>query len=225
MRLSSAVAVWVCCAAFIPALAAPVASDFEVDAEGWQVVDLIGVGSYGPGSELGTYPVTWHAAGGNPGAYIDAPDPTTNTYFFQAPAKFLGNQSAALGGTLDFSVETTHNNYSDDRVVVLIGNGGQTIVSQIAQPDVLNTWLSYSVPLTGAGFRYGSPFGSVVSDSDFANILGNLENLRIPAEFGTPVVETTGLDSVNLTPEPAALALLTLGLTLRRRRARGCRPF
>lgn len=217
MRLSSAVAVWVCGAAFTPALAAPVNSDFEADAEGWQAVDLLGVGSYGPGSELGTYPVTWHAAGGNPGGYIDAPDPSTNTFFFQAPAKFLGDQSGAIGGALDFCVQTTHNNYSDDRVVVLIGNGGQTIVTQIAQPDVVDTWLSYSVPLLAVGFRYDSLFGSLVSDSDFASILGNLENLRIPAEFGTPVVETTGLDSVNLTPEPAALALLTLGLTLRRR--------
>lgn len=217
MRLSSAVAVWVCCAAFIPALAAPVTSDFEVDAEGWQVVDLIGVGSYGPGSELGTYPVTWHAAAGDPGAFIDAPDPTLNTYFFEAPAKFLGDQASAIGGALDFSLQTTHNNYSDDRVVVLIGNGGQTIVSQIAQPDVLNTWLSYSVALNGAAFRYGNLSGGVVTDSDFANVLTNLENLRIPAEYGTPVVETTGLDSVILTPEPAALALLAFGLAPRRR--------
>lgn len=218
MRFSRNVIVFALGLMVAPALAAPVSSDFAADADGWQMVDLAGTGNYGPGALIATYPVTWSATGGDPDGYISAPDPSDNSYFFQAPAKFLGDQSNSAGGALNFSLSSTNNNWSGDRVVVLVGNGGQTIVSEIAQPPVVDAWLQYSVPLNAANFRYSNQLGGVVSDGDFAAILGNLEILRLPAEFGTPVVETTSLDSVSLTPEPAALALLALGGVIVRRR-------
>lgn len=194
-----------------------VMSTFDSDAEGWQAADLVGAGDYN--TVLSTFPVTWHGTGGADGGYISAADPTTNTYFFQAPAAYLGDKSTYVGGTLSFAIHTTDINYFGDRVVVLHGNNGTTLVSEVAQPNQVNVWLNYGVNLTGSQFRYTNQGGSVVSDADFLAVLGDLKALYIPAEFATPVIETTGLDSVVLTPEPgsALLAAMT-GLEVMRRR-------
>lgn len=72
----------------------------------------------------------------------------------------------------------------------------------------------------------GTLAGAVATDAELLSSLSALDGLFLSAEFITPVVETTGLDSVSLVaapvPIPAAGWLLgsaLLGLAARRRKA------
>jgi hypothetical protein len=200
-----------------PVLAAPVSSTFDAFSEGWIVTDFAGLGDYA--SVLGSYAVSWNGAGGNPGGHVAASDPSTGSYFFTAPAQYLGDQSTATGAALAFDLRTTHDTYGSDNVVVLIGNGGQIAVTPIPQPAV-GVWQTFSVSLSAAGFRQNNLSGPVISPAAFAAILADLEGLHIPAEFANGLIETTQLDNVQLLPEPGALAALALLAPLAVRRGR-----
>jgi hypothetical protein len=101
-------------------------STFDTDSEGWSVADWGCTGT----CIVATYPVTYNASGGDPGGYVSSTDPSPNDFRFAAPAKFLGDQTAAYGGSL-------HLDLFDQ-----------------SQPTVP----SYLVTLTGAGLRLYSPY-------------------------------------------------------------------
>jgi len=204
--------------AAVPANAA-ISSTFDSDSDGWLAADLPGNGDYA--APIATFEPTWNAAGGSPGGFISAADPSTNAYFFQAPAAYLGNRSEYVGGALTFEITTSHNNWEGDRIVVLVGDNGKVVVAPIAQPPVANTWLAYSVPLTASSFLKNNLQGTGVNAAELAAVMGDLEAIYVPAEFATPAIETTGLDSVSLVPEPASLLLLVCAAAaISRRRAR-----
>lgn len=202
----------ICLAVIVAALGAPasaaIESTFDTDADGWIVMDCA---NGGPWSPIGPYLVNWISAGGDPGGHIDRQDPSTNTYFFQAPAKFLGDRSAYIGQALEFSIRTDIYDYFGADVVVLVG-AGMTIVADHGGIDSINTWLDKSIPLVQGNFQYNSLSGAVVSEADFQAVMADLDALRISAEYGDQAgEENTDLDSVRLIPEPATLSLLSLG--------------
>jgi alkaline phosphatase D len=72
---------------------AAITSTFDIDSDGWSAI----------GDSAA--PVQWVAAGGNPGGHIEILDAVLGgVTYFQAPAKFLGNKSAALGTALTFDL-------------------------------------------------------------------------------------------------------------------------
>lgn len=181
--------------------------NFSAGAEGWIIHDLAGVGDYV--TSFGTYAVDWNAAGGTPGGYISRVDPTSNTYFFEAPTAALGNYSAYAGGQLTFSLRSTLNSWTLDNVVVLRGGASNQIIVAAISPLPVPDWTTYTIGLTGDQFRYNNLSGAAVSSSDFAAILGNLTAFRISAEYGAVVEEVSGLDSVTFAiPEPSTYAAL-----------------
>lgn len=214
--------------ALLLAASAPFAAaqtwNFDTDAQGWIVHDLAGVGDYV--TSFGTYAVDWNAAGGNPGGYISRIDPTSNTYFFEAPTAALGDYSAFVGGQLSFSLQSTMNTWTTDNVVVFRGGAGNLTLVAAINPIPAPTWGTYTLGLTADQFRYNNLGGGVVSTTDFAAVLGNLQAFRISAEYGNVVAEISGLDSVSFAaiPEPATTTL-ALGAAVgafalwRRRRA------
>jgi hypothetical protein len=194
-----------------------VGSTFDAGADGWQVMDC---GNTPPWSAIGTFAVNWQASGGDPGAFIYRVDPTSNTYFFDAPSKFLGNKSAYVGEMLTFSLLTTIDDYNKADVVVLRGAGLAIVAPHGGIPST-GAWHPFSIPLVHTTFRYNSPEGATVTEADFAAVLADLDSLRISAEYGDQAgEETTSLDSVCLTPDPATVSLLLaggVGLLARRR--------
>jgi hypothetical protein len=179
----------------VPAGAERVVSDFETGSDGWQVKD-INCGNLNVVS--GTYPVTFTATGGCAGGFIERADPSGNCFFFDAPAKFLADKSAYIGGRLTFCLRTTMNNWIDGNVVVLVG-AGRVVAAEI-KPFPTAVWQQVTIPLTACYFRLGNKGGSPVSAQDFAAVLSDLQSLRISGEYGSVVAETTGLDSVMLIP-------------------------
>ena len=75
-------------------------STFDTNADGWRTT-ADATGNPTPG---------YSAIGGNPGGHIFGVDGFTGiSFYFEAPAKFLGNQSATYGGSLAFDFRRSAN--------------------------------------------------------------------------------------------------------------------
>ena len=197
---------------------------FDSDAQGWRINDLTGLGDYS--ASHGTFAANWNAGGGASGGFISARDPSDFTFMFQAPSAQLGDYSRFLGGKLSFSLQTDLvADYSGDSVIIFRGGASnQTLVSAIA-PQPNPTWTNYSIPLLASQFHYNNLGGALVSESDFATVLGSLNDFLIDAEYHSGAEETTGLDSVSFAapvPEPSTYGMVAVGgllalITARRR--------
>lgn len=204
------------CAIALPALLAVsftaradvlASSTFDTDAEGWTFIN--DARNFG-----------WSGSNGNPGGNVGAVDiGSGETWYYVAPASFLGDMSAALGGTLSYDLlqERTTGQF-DNSDVILIG-GGLTLVFEFDYNPGTD-WTGYSVTLAGGtGWRVGDALGAEADATDFATVLGNLTALYIRGEYrNVSAFDNSRLDNVFLTaapvPEPASAALLLAGLAL-----------
>jgi hypothetical protein len=204
--------------------AATIVSTFDTDDEGWR----------GTGDVTSTVPA-YLSSGGNPGGTIEIDDQTAGgTWYYSAPAKFLGDRSLAYGQPLSFDLYQRGSGQqfaaSD---VALIGAGLILTIDAGGNPLPLETWVHYEVALSEAAgwVRTNNPLsltGVAATQSDLVAVLGALDGLRIRGEFigGT---DFGRLDNVHMeaVPAPAAFPLLgsaLLGLArlgMRRRRAVG----
>lgn len=192
-----------------PALAQLASSTFNVDAEGWLV----------QGDATSAIP-DYNAAGGNPGGFISADDSVAGgVWFWRAPAKFLGNKSAAYNETLTFDLIQSLTTTQFNDVDISLAGGGITLVFDT--PNNPGTdWTPYSILLNeSAGWRVGNLAGAAPSALQMQTVLSSLTDLRIRGEFRTGA-DTGSLDNVFLNgtlpsaaaPEPASVSLLATGL-------------
>lgn len=168
------------------------------------------------GDEGWTTPIggtqTWQAAGGNTGGWVQVLDTDNATNIeLTAPAAWLGNWSAFLGGTLSFDAKNANGapvNYAGFGEVRITGANGTELMLDLApaaEPGG-NQWHHYSALLTpAAGW-----------DPSLASVLANVTRVTITGEFQAGPGEAVGFDNLRVTavPEPASLALLVSGLGL-----------
>lgn len=173
-------------------------STFEGGVDGWQVAGDAQTSSVTP---------DYNGTGGNPGGLISADDDVAGgTWYFVAPAKYLGDQRAVLGLNLRYDVKVTpisspFGNYD----VVLIGGG--LVIAYNTTPDPSTTWTRYVVPLSAPGWKtVPSAIKSEINDAAFAalptttpqefeTVLSSLTTLRIRGEFNNGS-DTGSLDNV-----------------------------
>ena len=160
------------------------------------------------------------------GQFIRYTDPSSMSFFFEAPESFLGDLSAYYGGVLRYSqtlsVQTPQ--WRDDPDLVLVNGSGLVLVYQnVSQPGT--GWTDYAVSLNAGDWRVGTLDGSFATAAQVQAVLGDLQRLRIRGEYISGVVETTALDNVSISavPEPASWAFMLAGAgvlsaALRRRR-------
>ncbi len=159
---------------FKHAAAGTVRSSFDAGNEGWAIWGDAQGGAATP---------TYYASGGNPGGYVSATDDVTGgTWYWQAPAKFHGDFSSALGQTLTFQLRQSATDSPWDAADILLTGGGKTLVlDNLAPPGT--GWTQYTVSLdTSAGWRVGAD-GPAATTEDLQGVLGDLTDLLIRGEF------------------------------------------
>lgn len=160
-------------------------STFDVDAEGWAVTgDAVS-------------PIPNHiSSGGNPGGYISATDSElSDVWYWQAPAKFLGNISEAYGQALRFELrQSALTQQRDDNDVVLKGPGGTFYYNTPYNPG--KTWTSYAVVLSETS-GWTKSDGSTPTQAEMKALLSNVDTLRIRGEYRS-ATDIGDLDNVVL---------------------------
>jgi len=211
----------------VPAADAATTSTFDSSAEDWRVLRFDNDGVFD--ADLGVAP--HDAAFGNlpsgPGS-ISATDPGDDfAARFGAPAAFLGDKSALIGGTLSFDlvIKANDGDKSLDRVpgLVVLVNDGADLALGFTGALPTTDWSTYTVPLEANGLAVAGlpPIGSWVvfdpanpavfaqaSAGDFATVFANLTALTITGEVTDGTDDTLALDNVSLVPIPAPLVLL-----------------
>ncbi len=154
-------------------------SGFDSDDEGWRVVD---VPDNGPYSNI-TNPIspTYHADMGTSGGCVSSTDPNGVTFYWQAPAAFLGNKLAAYGGALTFDLRTEGSALWLDADVVLVG-GGKVLVYDIPT-DPTSAWASYRLPMNEGDWKVTNLTGTPATASDLRYVLSDLGALLIRGEY------------------------------------------
>ena len=189
--------------------AASVGSDFSLGNDGWTVTtfDDNGQPNFLATQQTNLAP-TVVAAGGDPGGFLRIADPDDGWTYFVAPAQYRGVQSDKLGGSLSFSLQHSGGTLVGNPPHAVLRSGNLVLVADAGGPPARTpNWSRYVIMLAAGNWHVGSLAGALATEQELELTLGNLEGLFLAGEFVTPVVETNGLDSVNLTavPLPAAL--------------------
>lgn len=172
---------------FEPQLQATIQSTFDTDRDGWTVS-----GDAQNGTGIPDHRMT----GGNPGGYISADDDGSGqAWFWQAPAKFMGNQSAAYNGTLTFDSKQDPNggNQFDYHELVLSGNGITLLFNTLNHPG--RDWTHFDVSLNESAGWLKQENNQPPTAVEMQKTLAAVENLAIRGEY-SDWYDTGGLDNV-----------------------------
>jgi Laminin B (Domain IV)/PEP-CTERM motif len=178
-----------------------VSSTFDGDSDGWLVGDFLTAG--GPT----TAPVY------NAGGYIHADDFAAWSAF-HAPAKFLGDLSAAYGATLSFNLRASGVDgpvYS----AIVISNGTTTL--QFSGLPVAGVWHQFVMPLlASAGWQHstdGKTAGVAATEAELQAVLASVQFLHINSDWLTGS-DSAELDDVQIVNNPEPSTMLLLGTAL-----------
>jgi hypothetical protein len=163
------------------------ASYFDADGEGWMV-----------SGDVQSVAPDYFATGGNPGGFVSGNDLVTGgTWYWEAPAKFFGNQSCAYGQALTFDLkQSLRDNQFDGEDIVLEGGGLKLVYETPYNPDT--SWTSYAVLLSeSSGWRKNTLTGDPPTPTEFMSVLSALSGLRIRGEYRNGA-DSGGLDNVVL---------------------------
>lgn len=183
MRVSLAFCL-LCCQLFLKAQI----STFDFDNEGW--------GCNGDPESNSAY---WFSGTGNPGGHIQMTDASTGgTWYFIAPAKFLGPKCDAYGKFLRYDQFANNVSNANTFADVELKGGGLTLVFD--HPILpASTWTHYDLFLReDAGWRINTTNGFVPTQAQFKQVLSNITSIRIRGEFHHFAVDFGGLDNVRL---------------------------
>ncbi len=186
---------------------AQVTSDFSSSADSWTVFDN--------NSGSSTTPV-YNSTGGNPGGYISFS--TTANYapiYFRAPAKFIGNQSAAYNQTLSFDLQVSSAGTDNTNGDVMLISPYGTFYYQLPAKPSSTSWSSYSVSLNESAWHNGSIAGAAPNQIQMKQALSNITNLQIRLKYliTTGATYTSQLDNVKLNTPALSIAPTVTSIT------------
>jgi hypothetical protein len=158
-------------------------STFAASAEDWTNVTLP-YPSAVPPTVLGSYAPQWVAS---LGGYIRLTDPdgsgqTGECQYWNAPDAFLGDRSAAYGGTLEFDLACTVTTFGPfhQEDILLVGDG-LTLVYDLASVPT-GSFAHYTVPFSETGWKKGDLAGPQPTAEEFHAVIATLSKLYIRAE-------------------------------------------
>jgi len=161
-------------------------STFDANADGWTVFND------------GSAPAYYASGGVGNSGYIRSTDQGQGTYWYwNAPAKFLGNLSTAYNGSLSFYLfQSSTSSQRDQDDIILIG-GGITLVYNTSYNPGTN-WTYYSISLHETSGWFNKANGLLATQAEMQAVLGSLQALRIRGEYRYGA-DSGGIDSVILT--------------------------
>ncbi len=169
-----------------------VTSDFSSSADSWTVFDNNSGSSTTP---------TYNSTGGNPGGYISFSTTSTAVpFYFRAPSKFIGNQSASYNQTLTFDlrISTAGSDNSNGDIMILSPYG--TLFYQLPSKPSSTQWSSYSISLNESLWHNGGIAAAAPNQIQMKQVLSNITNLQIRLKYlvTTGGTYTSQLDNVVL---------------------------
>lgn len=174
-----------------PVAALSIESTFDAGLEDWTT---------SVGGELAFVP-----SGGNPGGFLQQTDIDLSDMFVSAPAKFLGDLTPFLNGTLSFDAKQVSGDgekYAPFGFVTLF-NGGNAVSADIAPANAPSRdWATFTITLDAVGFE--------TTPTALAAVLTNVTMITVELESQIGVIEATGMDNFRLlsaVPEPSTLIL------------------
>jgi hypothetical protein len=162
-------------------------STFDSGNEGWAVIG---------GAQSGSATPNFSLTGGNPGGYVSATDDDIeNTWYWQAPSKFLGNVACVYGQALNFDLrQATADNQFDGEDVILEGGGLVLVYDTPYNPGP--NWTTYAIPLMEtAGWKKNALNGTPPTPTEMQAVLSALTQLRLRGEYRDGA-DTGHLDNV-----------------------------
>jgi hypothetical protein len=191
-------------------------SDFNVTDEGWRVGTLFSATATTVPFYLKDIPTNngWIETAG-----------LTPSLAFAAPTAFLGDKSAAYGGSLQFDLRIgPFLTQAGDRPLVVISDGTTELQFRAITPPLF-VFVGFDIPsLASAGWEISNgtgAAGSPATEAQLLTVLGGLTRFRIEADWNsnpTAGDDVTDLDNVRLiagpsavAPEPASLTLILVG--------------
>ncbi len=233
--MKSMVALVIFGAIALPAFAGSLwVSDFDTGSSGWSSESFFAdLNDDHPvfTDALQSYAVNWSATGGDPGGTINEVDQDGGWQYFVAPSTLLGDESAAVGGSLSFDLLRTDSDTDfppQTGPPLAITDGTTVLVFEPASITFPTTggWTSYTFNLTaGSGiFVTSAVTGPEATAAQLSTVLSNLTGLYILGDWYTGIGDAYSLGDVVLTagpssnaqgggsvPEPESWALLLAG--------------
>lgn len=165
-----------------------VSSGFASDDDGWTISGDAQATSVKP---------DYSGTGGNPDGLISAKDDVTGgTWYFVAPAKYVGNQASTYGQDFkfDLKVDMVPSSPFDEADIILKSS---TLVLTFDTPSNPGTdWTSYTVPLSEGGWHVDGLSGPAPTVDEMKSVLGALTAVWIRGEFNSGP-DTGYLDNVH----------------------------
>ena len=160
--------------------------DFVASAQGWTITGDVSAES----------PALYSGGGGNPDGAISWVDGGGSYWYFTAPAKYLGDDSAFYGGILRFDLKVTAITMVGEAPDVLLTSDTLTLAYDCT-PDPTTSYTRYTVHLKETGWKVGTLTGAAATTAQFKQVLSKLTRLRIRGEFNVGS-DTGHLDNVYL---------------------------
>jgi hypothetical protein len=174
-------------------------SGFDAGDEGWL---LVSEGCTSPPC-FGPAPANFSESGGNPGGHVWRRDPDNGGEYWIAPPSFLGNKSAAFGGSLQLDMyDRGPGDHGVAPTVWLRGGDAQVVELRFDGTDTAyDNWKTYAIGLTEIGWT-NTTTNDPASRLEMVAVLSSLERVRITATYVFGLDETFGLDNVVLSAGP-----------------------
>jgi hypothetical protein len=145
-------------------------STFSTDAESWMM--------QGDGSEI-----AYSAADATSDGYVCSTDTSSGVdWFFQAPETWLGDRSAAYGGSLSFVLRQSGDDQQYDSDDVLLTGGGITLKYNTAENPGLD-WTPFNVPLVETAGWVNTTTGVPPTRDEMMSVLSALTEIKIRGEY------------------------------------------
>ena len=127
-------------------------------------------------------------------------------WYWNAPAEFLGDKSAAYNGSLTFYLNQSAINLQRDRDDIIFTGGGYTLVYNTAY-NPGTTWTYYSIPINETSSEWmNQTTGLIPTQAEMLAVLTSLESIRIRGEYryGADIggIDSVYLNSTTITPTP-----------------------